>query len=75
MTEVATTALTDAPIHFLRLPTVIERTGMSRTAIYRLEMAGKFPRRVKLSSSSAAWIASEIQTWAASRVAASRSDA
>lgn len=75
MTEVASTASTDTPIHFLRLPAVIERTGLSRTQIYRLEMAGKFPRRVKLSSSSAAFIESEIQSWAAARVAASRGDA
>ena len=69
-----------APIRFLRLPAVMERTGLSRTTIYRLEMAGNFPRRVKLSTSgsisaSAAWVESEIQAWAEARVAASRGDA
>jgi predicted DNA-binding transcriptional regulator AlpA len=63
-----------APIHFLRLPAVCARTGLSRTHIHRLEAAGKFPRRIKLSPAASAWIESEIDAWASARVAASRGD-
>jgi prophage regulatory protein len=60
------------PVHFLRLPAVCARIGLSRSHIHRLEAAGKFPARVKLSPAASAWIESEIDAWAAARVAASR---
>lgn len=60
------------PVHFLRLPAVCARTGLSRSHIHRLEAAGKFPKRVKLSPAASAWVLSEIDEWAAGRVAASR---
>jgi len=61
-----------APIHFLRLPAVCARTGLSRSHIHRLEAAGHFPRRIKLSPAASAWIESEIDSWASTRVAAAR---
>ncbi len=66
---------TPQAIRFLRLPAVQERTGLSRSQIYRLEAAGKFPARVKLSELCSAWVESEINHWAAQRVAASRTAA
>jgi len=65
----------ESSIKFLRLPAVCERTGLSRSQVYRLEAAGKFPRRVKLGLSTSAWVEAEIQRWAADRIAASRGDA
>lgn len=65
----------DSTIKFLRLPAVCERTGLSRTQIYRLEAEGKFCRRVKLGVATSAWVESEVQAWAAARIAASRGDA
>ena len=65
----------DSTIKFLRLPFVCERTGLSRTQIYRLEAERKFPRRVKLGAATSAWVESEVQAWAAARIAASRGDA
>jgi prophage regulatory protein len=65
----------ESMIKFLRLPTVCERTGLSISQVYRLQAAGKFPRRVKLALSTAAWIESEVQQWCADRIAASRGDA
>lgn len=62
-------------IKFLRLPAVCERTGLSRSQVYRLEAAGKFPQRVKLALSTSAWVEAEIQRWAADRIAASRGEA
>lgn len=61
-----------ATLRFLRLPAVCARVGLSRSHIHRLEAAGRFPRRVKLSPAASAWIESEIDIWAADRIAASR---
>jgi prophage regulatory protein len=59
-------------VRFLRLPAVCARVGLSRSHIHRLEAAGQFPCRVKLSPAASAWIESEIDAWATSRVTASR---
>jgi Predicted transcriptional regulator len=42
------------------LPTVIERTGMSQSTIYRRMAAGLFPRSVKISQNCVAWYLSDI---------------
>jgi len=51
-------------ITFLKLPEVCKKTGLSRSTVYKLIKAGKFPKQIKLTEHSSAWIASEIQTWA-----------
>ncbi|MEG9438510.1 AlpA family transcriptional regulator [Edaphobacter sp. HDX4] len=48
---------------FLRLPTIIETTGLSRSTIYRKLDDGNFPRPVRLGPKSVAWIESEVQDW------------
>lgn len=60
------------PAQLLRLPAVIDRTGLSRSSIYRHEAAGAFPRRVKLGEHASAWLAADVDRWIAERVAASR---
>ena len=60
------------PFRFLRLRAVCDRTGLSRSQIYRLEAAGQFCPRVKLSESCSAWIEEEVEQWCAKRVAQSR---
>ncbi len=42
-------------------------TGLSRMTIYRLELAGKFPKRHQLSQNSVAWLDFDIAAWANSR--------
>jgi len=44
----------------------MQLTGLSRMTIYRLELAGKFPKRRQLSKNSVAWVESEIEQWAGS---------
>ncbi|WP_108472908.1 helix-turn-helix transcriptional regulator [Rhodanobacter thiooxydans] len=60
------------PAQLLRLPAVIQRTGLSRSSIYRHEAEGTFPRRVKIGASASAWLASDIDRWITGRVIASR---
>ncbi|HEY1089863.1 MAG TPA: AlpA family phage regulatory protein [Burkholderiaceae bacterium] len=48
----------------IRLPQVCERTGMGRTAIYKLIKSLAFPKPVKVGSASL-WIDSEVSAWIA----------
>jgi len=52
----------------LRLREVIKRTGLSRSAIYLAIQRGLFPKQIKLSLRSAAWLESEVEQWIAQRV-------
>jgi prophage regulatory protein len=54
----------------LRLPQVELLCGLSRSSIYRLEAAGQFPQRVKLSVRSVAWPRAAVEKWLKSRPAA-----
>ena len=51
-------------ITFLKLPDVCKKTGLSRSTVYKQIKAGTFPKQIKLTEHSSAWIASEIQEWA-----------
>ena len=59
----------------LRLPAVIERTGLSRSTIYLKIDQGHFPRQVKLSERAIGWPSSEIDAWIQSRIDESQGDA
>ena len=52
---------------FLRIRQVTQLTGLSRMTIYRLELAGQFPKRRQLSKHSVAWLDTDIAQWAESR--------
>lgn len=54
----------------LRLPSVLERTGLARSTLYKLEAGGAFPRRVKLTARSSAWCAADVDRWIGERLAA-----
>ncbi len=54
-------------MRFLRIRQVMLLTGLSRMTIYRLELAGNFPKRRQLSENSVAWLESDITAWAESR--------
>ena len=51
----------------LRLPAVMERTGLSKASIYRLIKADDFPAAVRLTSRAVGWPAQRIDEWIASR--------
>jgi prophage regulatory protein len=56
-------------LRLIRLPEVRSRCGFSSMHIWRLEGAGRFPRRVKLSVNSVAWVEAEITAWCEARIA------
>lgn len=47
----------------LRLPDVINITGLSRSSIYQKIADGEFPKQINLGSKSVGWIESDIQNW------------
>lgn len=49
----------------IRLRTVLSRTGLSRTTLYRKIAEGTFPRQVKISVHGAGWHESAINRWIA----------
>lgn len=61
--------MTPRPARLLRLPSVTERVGLKRTAIYDMVRVGTFPKPVPLNDKSVGWLESEIEAWIASRVA------
>jgi predicted DNA-binding transcriptional regulator AlpA len=46
---------------------VMDRTGLSRTTLWRLERARAFPSRRRLTSNRVGWIETEIEEWLRSR--------
>ena len=54
----------------LRKPETQYRVGLSDPTIYRLERAGKFPKRIQLGGNSIGWFESEITAWLAAKAAA-----
>lgn len=53
---------------FLREKEVRARTGLSRTTRWRLEQAGDFPIRRRLSTNAIGWLESEIEAWMQARM-------
>ena len=50
-------------VRMLRLPEVVERTGLSQTTIWRREREGSFPRRRRLGSNLVGWRSDEVAQW------------
>ena len=53
----------------LKLNDVIAITGLSRSHLYSLAQQGIFPKPVKLTERSSAWVETEVQEWIESRIA------
>jgi prophage regulatory protein len=63
-----------ATTQFLRLPQVKDRTGLSRSEIYRRAAKGPdaFPQPVRLGRRCTVWASDEVDAWIQARVASSR---
>jgi prophage regulatory protein len=53
-------------VQLLRLPAVLARTGLTRTALYELVKAGRFPKQHKLGERAVAWRSDDVDAWIAS---------
>jgi prophage regulatory protein len=55
----------------LRLPAVLEATGLARSTLYRFVKNGAFPRPIKIGGSRAAvWLRSAVRAWIQERIQA-----
>lgn len=54
----------------IRLPEVVSRTGLGRSAIYDAVAEGTFPKSVPLGKRAVGWLEDEVDSWIADRVAA-----
>lgn len=61
-----------ANARLLRLPEVQQRTGKSRSAIYRGMEYGEFPQSINIGERAVAWLETEINDWISERITASR---
>ena len=59
-------ALVSQPARLLRLPEVMARVGLKRSAIYQRMSEGRFPKSRSLGPKCAVWIEAEIEEWIAS---------
>lgn len=55
--------MTETPDRILRLKTVLERTGLSRSTMYRKMQDGTFPANVAISTRCKGWRESTVNAW------------
>ncbi|MBV9841337.1 MAG: AlpA family phage regulatory protein [Sphingomonadaceae bacterium] len=53
------------PERIIRLKTVLDRTGLSRSTLYRKMNEGSFPGRVPISIHGTGWYESAVSRWIA----------
>ena len=60
----------DQPQKLIRIKSVIELTGLSKSYIYALAGKGLFPKSIQLvpGGTSVAWVESEIRQWIETRI-------
>ena len=51
------------PERILRLNKVLERTGLSRSTLYRKIGEGTFPRQIRIAVRCAGWRESAVEAW------------
>lgn len=55
--------MTDTPDRILRLKTVLERTGLSRSTLYRKVQTGTFPKQVRIATRCTGWREIAVNDW------------
>lgn len=55
---------------FLRLPAVLELTGLKRSTLFAKVAANQFPKPCKLGERASAWVLAEVQQWIQARISA-----
>ena len=58
----------------LRLPAVMDVTGLGRTTVYEQMATGRFPRPIKLGERAVGWLEADIQNWLETKVLESKHD-
>lgn len=64
--------LGDTTSRILRLKTVLDRTGLSRSTLYRKIERGTFPQQVRISERCIGWREGDVERWLTNPTAYSR---
>jgi len=59
-------------VRILRLPIVIERTGLSRSSIYLRISKKEFPAPISLGGRAVGWVEQDVELWLSEKVEASQ---
>jgi prophage regulatory protein len=51
------------PVRILRVQQVQDRTGLSRTTIWRLEQRNQFPKHCRISARAIGWREADVTRW------------
>jgi prophage regulatory protein len=65
----------DGGSRILRLKTVLDRTGLSRSTLYRKIERGTFPKQIRISERCVGWRENDLERWLRNPVLYSRPDA
>ncbi|MCF6252143.1 MAG: AlpA family phage regulatory protein [Methylococcaceae bacterium] len=57
-------------IQLIRLNVVLGMTGLSKISLYEAISANEFPKNVKISERSSAWVRQEVLDWIQSKIEA-----
>jgi len=55
------------PLKLLRFTDMRDRTGLSRSTVWRLERTGAFPKHIKVSANIVAWLEQDVVEWIRSK--------
>lgn len=55
------------PLRFIRFAAVRDRTGLSRSTIWRLERRGAFPKHRRIAVNAVGWLEEEVNEWVLAR--------
>ena len=53
---------------FIKLPEVMNKTGLGRSTIYASMKAGDFPKSIQLNKKNSVWLESEINDWMTDKI-------
>lgn len=56
----------------MRRKQVQAQTGLARSTLYKLISQGDFPSPIRITAKAVAWSSSDVDTWIANRIAASK---
>ncbi|RIH72850.1 AlpA family transcriptional regulator [Vibrio splendidus] len=56
----------------IRLPEVIQKTGLSRSSIYLRMSKQEFPKSISIGDRAVGWIEDDINSWVDARISASK---
>ena len=62
--------LDHVPLRLIRFRTVKDRTGLSRSTIWRLERTGAFPKHHRISPNAVAWVEQDVVDWMRAKASA-----